>query len=163
GGVQVPGDGVAGRPVPVGLGADLERHADAVSDVVAGGAPPRPPPPPAPAGPPPPPGGPPSPPRPPPPPPPPAPHAPAPPPPPPPRARRAHEGAGGAGPIPHPAPGARGGVEERREGPGPATNRLDVEPTPEAVAIADPVRLAVEHEDPADPLRAHPDDRRPRA
>src|SRR5258708_12965821 len=36
--VAVPADGVAARPVAIGHGADIERHADAVAGVEAGAA-----------------------------------------------------------------------------------------------------------------------------
>src|SRR6266480_4520261 len=37
-GVTFPGDSVTSRPLPIGLRADVQRHADAITRVVAGAA-----------------------------------------------------------------------------------------------------------------------------
>ena len=54
-------------------------------------------------------------------------------------------------------------VEEHLDQPGPAAHRLHVQPAPEAVLTAHLVRLPAVHEDPADAPLAHPRHRAARA
>src|SRR5437762_7767687 len=56
-----------------------------------------------------------------------------------------------------------GAVEEHLHEAGAASHRLDVEPAPEVVLALYLVGLAGEHEDPAYALASHPDDGRARA